>query len=106
MLGALPLGIEERRRHDTRGRLAATMLHRHLHPEGRAWRRMARLEVRQGDVALEQRRPATTCRVPDLLLFHVERDTGAERDGGELRRQTAVSVQPLQRGPVDLDAGE
>src|SRR6185503_14745408 len=105
-LGALSLGIEERLLHHARAGALASVLDRDLHLERRPGRRPARLQMRERDVLLEERRPAPAGRVAGLLLGGIDRHAHAPGGAGKARREAELRIQLLHRVPVDLDAHE
>src|SRR5262245_23063105 len=105
-LCALALGIEERLLRDPRGGALPAVLHGDFHLQGSAGRGAARLEVGQGDVLLEQRRPTAARRVADLIAADVERRARAPGRGWQARGEADLRIEAFERIPLHLDADE
>src|SRR5262245_10632009 len=103
---ALALGIEEGLLHHARRGALAAVLDGDFHLQRRARHGPAGLEMREGDVLLEDRRPAAARGVARLLAPGVERDARAPRLARQSRGEPDLGVETLQGIPVHLDADE
>src|SRR5437762_7873319 len=90
-----PLRIEERQLPHNRVSAFAPVLHRDLELDRHAGRVVRRRQMREREILLEQRRPATARRVADLLSTRMDRRARAPRDGRQLRWKPALGVDRL-----------
>jgi len=63
-------------------------------------------QMREGDVFLEQRRPAAARGVAGLLVAGIDRHAGAPGARRQARGEADFGVEALERRPIDLDADE
>src|SRR5947207_3364467 len=104
--GPLPLGVEERElAHPGVGALAS-VLDGHLDLNRRIRREVRSLEVREREILLEQRRPASARGVAHLLAAAIDRDAAAPGDGRERGCQAHRPEERLEGIPVDFDPYE
>src|SRR5262245_21387587 len=104
--GGLALRVEERHGDDLRTDAVTDGLDRHLDLDTGAGGGVLALDLRQGDVLLERRRPRGRRRLPRLSRAGVDRHGDTRGSRGHRRGEAVPLVDRLDLVPVDVDADD
>ena len=92
--------------HDRRADPVADRFDRHLDLRARALRVVRPVDRRERDHPLQHRRPRRRRRLPDLPAAAIDRHGDARRGRADRGGETELLVDPLDLGPVDLEADD